>query len=491
MQAVTQGLHREASRGKPAAPYADMHEFLETLEARGELIRVKRAVDRRFEIAWVTKKSLNAKGPALLFENVKGFEIPVATALSGTVDRCLLGLHATKESWPAMWTRAMSELTPSRAVATGPCKDVVLTGAEIDLNTFPILWHYQKDGGYYISSGLVLTKDPDTQRQNAGIYRCLVVDRDKLSIYINWQDGKVIARKYMERREPCPVAIVTGTDPAVFQAAAIKVPYGIDELAVAGALRGAAVDMVRCESIDLHVPATADLVIEGNFMPGDEDGFIGKSVYCDEGPFGEYTGYYGHARRSPVLSVTAITHRSDIVYHGLVIGIPPGESAVMYSALRWVELYDAVANIVPRDHIRGINIPPEAGNALCVVSLKKTRPGQGKAVAAAALAAGLTVKKCIVVDEDIDPWDLGQIVWATEQRTRWEDHFSFESSGSQLDPTAREGNLVSKIGVDATTPLGNDKLGREDILLELGPCSAPLDDIDLGDYIEDTQRLSG
>lgn len=464
-------------------PYADMHEFLDVLEERGDLKRVRRPVDRRLEIAHVTKKSIDTQGPALLFENVVGFDAPVVTALCGTVDRCLLALRTTRDAWPELWARAMSDLVAWTVVDGGPCQEVVTTGDRVDLHRLPALWHYEKDAGYYISSGLVVTKDPDTGKQNAGIYRCLVLDRDKLSIYINWQDGKVIANKYMARGEPCPVAVVVGTDPALLHSAAIKVPFGVDEFEVAGALRGEAVEMVRCQTIDLHVPATAELVIEGEFTPGDQDGFIGPSVYCDEGPFGEYTGYYGEERRSPVLSVRAVTHRSDMVYHGLVIGIPPGESAVMYSALRWVEMYDAVRRVVPREHIRGINIPPEAGNALAVVSVRKTRPGQGKLIAAAVLAVGITVKKCIVVDDDIDPQDLGQVVWATEQRTRWEDYFSFEATGSQLDPVAREGNLVTKIGVDATVPQGKDKVGREDILIELGPCYAPLDEIDLDDYI--------
>jgi UbiD family decarboxylase len=474
----------ETWNGEGARPYEDMHEFLELLEERGDLQRVRRPVDRDFEIAWVTKRSIDTGGPALLFENVKGFETPVVTALAGTVDRCLLGLSTTREEWPHTWSRAVSNLQPWSVVGTGPCKDVVLGPGKLNLERLPILWHYEKDAGHYISSGLVLTKDPDTGRQNVGIYRCLVVGPDKLAIYMNWQDGKDIAAKYMARGEPCPVAVVVGTDPALLHSAAIKVPYGIDEFEVAGAIRGQAVEMTPCETIDMHVPASADLVIEGEFVPGDEEGFIGRSSYCAEGPFGEYTGYYGEERRSPILSVTAVTHRSDMIYHGLVIGIPPGESTMMYSALRWVEMYDAVRRVVPAEHIRGINIPPEAGNALCVVSVRKTRPGQGKLIAAAALAVGITVKKCIVVDDDIDPGDLGKVVWATEQRSRWEDQFSFEATGSQLDPVARLGNLVTKIGIDATVPLGGDKEGRHDILSELGPCYAPVDEIDLDDYLD-------
>ena len=472
-------------------PFHDLHQFLELLESRGELARVTREVDRKYEVGAVTKKCLDQGGPALFFEHVKGYRIPVVTGLAGSQDRCFMALETTRDAWPERWEKAVSHPLKPALVGSGPCKETIRSRENLDLASYPILWHSPKDRGYYLSSAICIMKDPDTGSLNTGIYRGYVFDRDKVAVFINsWQDGRVIAKKYLERGQPCPMAMVVGTDPVILHCAALKPPYGVSELEIAGGIRGEAVEVVRCETIDVEVPASAELVIEGEFLPGEEDGFVGKSHYIEEGPFGEYTGYYGDEKRSPVLQVNSVTHRSDLIYHSVIIGIPPGESGIMYSALRWVVIYNALKAIMPREHIRGINVLPESGAAKCVISIKKTRPMQGKLIAAAALASAAAIKKVVVVDHDIDPFNLAQGIWAEETRARFEDYFSFEAAGSALDPVAREETIVTKIGVDATIPLGKDKIGKLDILRKYGPATFPTEGVDLADYIPQWKRSS-
>ena len=296
---------------------------------------------------------------------------------------------------------------------------------------------------------------------------------------------RIIIRKYLEQGKPFPIAIAVGTDPVLLLCAACKIPYDMDELEFAGGVRGAPVEMVKCETIDLDVPATAELVIEGEIMPGDEEGYIGKSVYENEGPFPEITGYYGIQRRSPVMYVRAITHRKDFIYYGLGTAVPPSEHQVISSIYKQADAYSLTKLVVPEENIKAISSPLGFCGHGVIISIKKTHPGQAKQVIYAIFAHTI-LKRVIVVDEDIDVFDPLEVDWACTMRARAEDYItSPETTGESLDPMTTPPNLITKVGLDATVPLDGDKKGRIEVLRDLGPARYPdLDKVNLEDYLE-------
>lgn len=444
---------------------------------------MRREVDRKFEISAVTQASLKMGGPALCFERIKGFNIPVVTGLLGTKERCYLALETTREDWPNKLESAIKNPVSCRLVADGACKEVILEGNDIDLNKFPILWHNTKDPGFYLTTTNVISRDPDTQIRNSSVHRCFIVGKNKLAVWINSpMHLRVIARKYLDRDEPVPVAIAIGVDPAVFVASATKVPYGVDELELAGSLKKDPLEVVKCETINLEVPATAELVIEGEFLPGNEDGYIGMSNYVNEGPFGEFTGYYGEKTRSPVLEVKAVTHRDDVVYRGLAMGAPPSENVTINNFVQEALCWSYVKRVCHEEDIRGISLPNSEVGYTVVVSIRKTIVRQGLLVGMAILGSEYArSKKVIVVDDDIDPWNMDEVIWAISTRSRYDDIFPIEGF-SGLDPVAK-GRLSSKTIIDATLPFQGDKIGKADILIKYGPCK-PTQKIDLQDYID-------
>lgn len=466
-------------------PYSDMRGFMEVLRKKGELKVCEKQVDSQFEIGKVTDKSAKVGGPAILFEKVKGSRAPVVTGLFGTVERSCLAIGATKYDGFKKMQKGLDKPIPCHIVKDGPCKEVVQTGSKINLHEIPVLWHHKKDSHRFLTATNVISRDPDTGIRNNSVHRMAVIGKDKLAIWINVpMHLRLIAKKYLSRGKPCPIAVAVGVDPVVLLCASCKVPYGLDELEFAGGVRGKAVDLVKCETVDLEVPATAELVIEGEIMPGDEEGYVGKAVYVDEAPFAEITGYYGMTRRSPLVQVKAVTRRKDFIYHGLGTAVPPSEiQTILYSPMQ-NDVYARARTVVPEENIKAIN--PLVG-ACCynvVVSIKKTHPGQAKQLIYATLAHA-SLKRITVVDDDIDAFNHVDVDWAVSMRSRAEDYiYTPEMTGQALDPMCTPPNLVTKVGIDATLPLEGDKKGRVDILRDLGPARySDLDEVDLSDYI--------
>ncbi|MFC2002855.1 UbiD family decarboxylase [Chloroflexota bacterium] len=467
-------------------PYQSLREFLDDLRERGELKVCKKEVDRKIEIAKVTDKSAKVGGPAILFENVKGFQTHVVTGLFGTVERSFRGIDTTKYDGFKKMLSGLEKPIPPKTVSDGSCKETVKTGGKIDLHKIPILWHQEKDGGYFITANNCIAKDPDTGIRNNSTHRMMVIDKDKLSLMINPHGHlRIIISKYLERGKPCPIAVTVGTDPAMLLCAACKIPYDMDELEFIGGVRGAPVEMVKCETVDLEVPATSELVIEGEVMPGNEEGYIGKSEYADEAPFAEVTGYYGMQSRSPIVYVRAITHRKDYIYHGLGTSVPPSEHQMLAALGKQADAYTLTRFSVPEENIKAINTPLSACGQAVVISIKKTHPGQAKQVIYGIFTHSL-LKRVIVVDEDIDVFDPLDVDWAVTFRSRAEDYIlTPEMPGMFLDPTLTPPNLITKVGIDATIPISGDKKGRLEILRDLGPARYPdLEEISLEDYIE-------
>lgn len=457
-------------------PYADFREFLSFLKEIGQLKSVARVVDRKLEVARVIKKACEEKGPALLFENVEGFSIPVAGAVYGTVDRVCMGLDTDLKNFAKDYAERADRFVPPKVKANGPIKDKIILGDKVDLRMLPALHHAEKDAGYYLTATVVIVKDPDLGVRNASVHRALILDENKLSMWVNVFHLWEIIKKYWDRGEACPVAIALGTDPAVIMAASSKIPYKRDEMEFAGALKGQPIELVKCETVELDMPATAEIVIEGQFPPNQR---------TKEGPFGEFFGYYGSVRSSPIVQVSAICHRKNPIYHAILTGVPPTENQPMHLPIA-AEVYRVLRSIFPEERIKGVNLT-EGGciHANCVIALKKFAPGDAKLAINAALSRP-DIKNVVIVDDEINPFDPIQVEWAITTRSKPEDFIVIpKSRGSVLDPTSIAG-AVTKLGIDATLPLGGDKVGEySEEMLGYGPCWIPTEDINLGDYIAD------
>jgi len=467
-------------------PYKDLREFLDLLSSRGELKVCQKEVDPKIEIAKVTDKSSKVGGPAILFKNVKGYETPVVTGLFGTMDRSFLAIDSTKYDGFKRLAEGVEKPIPPKIVSDGPCKEIIRTGKDVNLYEIPALWHHEKDSHHFITTGSCRGKDPDTGVSNSSVNRLAIQDKDKLTIQANppHQLG-IIAGKYLERGKRCPIAIMVGTDPAILASSTCGIPQGMDELEFAGGIRGVPIEVVKCETVDLEVPATSELVIEGEIIPGEEDGYVGRTEYANEAPFGEVHGYFGAQARSPVIRVKAITHRKDYIYHGLGTAEPPSEHQVLSALGTQADVLTALESVIPLENIGAINPLVSAGGWVTVISIKKRYGGQAKQLIYTLLAKA-SFKKVVIVDEDIDVFNPLDVEWAVSFRASAEDYIlTSELPGIGLDPmVTTPPNLMKKVGIDATLPLGGDKKGRLEILRDLGPARYPsLETINLEDYL--------
>jgi len=428
-------------------PIQDLRGFLQLLEDEGELARIASEVSLDQEIGAVCLRNLRTSGPGLLFECPEGKDGLLAVDLLASRRRYALALGVAPEHLAAEWNRRTKDLLPPVMVESGVCQQNVLVGDQVDLTKLPVPVWNALDGGPYLTLGCHISKDPDSQFRNVGIYRNQIHDRNTLGILVE-PYGHLRHQWSKRPNEPFPVAIVLGADPVVPMAAVAPVPYGRDELAVAGALRGTPIELVPCVTIPLEVPASAEIVIEGEILLDD---------LREEGPFGEFTGYYGgHRAARPIIRVKAITHRDRPILHAVYEGTPPSGSAIIVAVPREAELLRQISLPgVKRAHMtRG------GGGALhAVLSVDKPYEGFGKYVGLAVLGttAGRGIKQVIVVDDDIDPADPIQVEWAIA--TRVQPHRDIEIlselPGIILDPSLPRGDhsrplLTSKMIIDAT-----------------------------------------
>ena len=319
--------------------FKDIRQFIDFLEEKGELRRIGTSVSRDLEIAELADRTVKSDGPALLFENVQGYEMPVVINLYGThqraawalgvdhIDRLtervrkLLGLVQGPPSGLVNQVRSLGDLlgiarTQPRTVRRGPCQEVVLTGDEVDVNMLPALKCWPLDGGRYITFPLVISRDPESGRRNVGTYRMQIFDGKTTGMH--WQTHKVGAHHYRvseeQGSERLEVAVALGGDPTTLWSGSLPLPPDMDEIAVSGLIREERVEMVACKTIDLEVPAHAEIILEGYVVPGE---------LRSEGPFGDHTGYYSMEEDYPVFHITAITHRRNPIYPTIIVGRPP------------------------------------------------------------------------------------------------------------------------------------------------------------------------
>jgi 2,5-furandicarboxylate decarboxylase 1 len=427
--------------------FEDLRGYLSHLEEQGQLLRVKEEVKTKFEIAAGIRKTSDVEGPALLFENVKGFPgWRVLGGLFATRKLVALGLGVPQDQMLERYLTLEDKRIPPEMVSSGPVKEIKWTGAQVDLSKLPIVTHASKDCGPYVTIGVQVGKDPETHIRNLSIHRMLVLGKDKLSLWApaDHHLGRMIL-KAEEKNRGLEVATAIGVEPSLVIGSQAKVPYGIDEYHVAGGLRGAAVKLIKCETIDVEVPASAEIVIEGVTIPGER---------VADGPYGEYPGCYSEAKHAPVLKVTAITMRKNPIYQTALTGMPVTENHTLIEYGNAAVVYREVKKIVPE--VRAVNMTP--GGTFrhhVVVSIKKRAENEGRNVILALLAMGIGLKQVIVVDHDIDPFDPMQVEWAMATRFQADKDAIIvpRIACSTLDPSCPENRVTAGLGIDATAPM--------------------------------------
>ncbi|MFH1821811.1 MAG: UbiD family decarboxylase [Methanobacteriota archaeon] len=428
----------------------DLRGFIKELENNDKLKRVKAPVDKDWEISCIARNVMNLppqRRYAILFENVKGFKNRVMINAFASRDMYALGLESTVEGIDERWYSALSYPLSPELVDQASCKENVLTGDEVDLDLLPhAVYTPQKDEAPYIASGCVLIKDPETAVQNVGIYRCMVKGKNKLGLHIEPpHDGGIIYFKHRQMDKPMEIAIVIGVPPVVHMSAAAKIPFGVDELTIAGGLAKSPLKVAKCETVDLQVPADAEIVIEGIVSP--------KRVE-PEGPFGEFYGYMGERGTDPEIDVTAITFRNEPIYQLLLQQKAPNEGNV---------LRDVSMEAFLKGKLKGAGVPGVTDVCIretsaiehLVVGIKKLYPGHVLTVAQACwIAYPLAFKQIIVVDDDCDILDPGDVEWrvATCVQPDRDVQVVSDAAANPLDPSIpleKKGH-GSKMLIDAT-----------------------------------------
>ena len=469
--------------------YNDLRDFIAGLEAMGELKRIRQEVDPNLEMTEICDRTLRAGGPALLFENPKGYDMPVLANLFGTPKRVALGMGANdvaalreigellaflkepeppkglKDAWSKLPIFKQVLNMGPKIVKKAPCQAIVIEGDAVDLSKLPVQTCWPGDAGPLVTWPLVITRGPNKERQNLGIYRQQVIGKNKLIMrWLSHRGGALDFREFQQQNpgQPYPVAVALGADPATILGAVTPVPDTLSEYAFAGLLRGSKTEVTPCIGSDLHVPASAEIVLEGYLYPDE---------FADEGPFGDHTGYYNEVDRFPVFTVERITMREDAIYHSTYTGRPPDEPAILGVALNEV-FVPILRKQFPE--IVDFYLPPEGCSyRMAVVTMKKQYPGHAKRVMMGVwsfLRQFMYTKFVIVCDDDINARDWNDVIWAiTTRMDPARDITLIENTPiDYLDFASPVSGLGSKMGMDATNkmPGETDREWGEPIVMD-------------------------
>ena len=451
--------------------FKDLRHFIDLLEKEGELKRIKIEVDPYLEITEISDRILRDGGPALLFENVKGSSLPLLANLFGNTRRIALAmgqedleglrdvgklLAFLKEptppsGWKDLWQslpsyKSVLNIAPN-VKKTAACQEIVIEESDVDLSKFPIQTCWPGDAAPLVTWPLVITKGPEKERQNLGIYRMQLIGRNKLIMrWLSHRGGALDFRDWNLKHpnEAFPVSIALGADPATILATVTPVPDTLSEYAFAGLLRGGKTDVVSSQTNDLQVPASAEIVLEG---------VIEADEVADEGPYGDHTGYYNEVEKFPVFTVKRITHRKDPIYHSTYTGRPPDEPAMLGVALNEV-FVPLLQKQYPE--ISDFYLPPEGCSyRMALVSIKKQYAGHAKRVMMGVwsfLRQFMYTKFVVVVDDDVDIRKWDDVIWAiTTRMDPSRDTVIIENTPiDYLDFASPVSGLGSKMGLDAT-----------------------------------------
>lgn len=459
--------------------YQSLKQFVAFLEERKELVRIAEPVKADLEITEITDRVTKAGGPALLFENVIKMDgqrsaFPLLINTYGTWKRMAWALGVEDVEAIASEIDALIKTSPPssfldklrllpklakmgsffpKTVSRGPCQDVVM--AEPDLSILPYMKCWPDDGGPYITFPAVISKDPDTGIRNVGTYRIQIFDKKTTAMH--WQihkGGSKHFQRYRELKQKIPVAVCLGGDPALGYAATAPMPDNFDELLLAGFIRKKPVELVKCKTIDMEVPADCDFVIEGYVDPNEP--------LVKEGPFGDHTGYYSLADDYPLFHVTALTHRKDPIYPTIIVGPPLQEDGFLGKATERIFL-PLIKMTFPE--IRDMHLPIETCfHNLAIVSIRKQYPGHAKKIMHSFWGTGqLMFTKClIVVDEDVNIQNLSEVAWRVSNNIDAKRDIVFaEGPVDALDHAAEQFAYGSKMGIDATRKWKEEGFTRE------------------------------
>jgi len=447
--------------------YDDLRDFVRALEKRGELKRISFEVDPHLEITEFADRSVKTGGPALLFEKPKGSDIPVLINAFANAERMQLALEAAPDEIAGRIAELIEMRKPEglmgklkmlpkladlasvfpKSVSSGPCKDVIQRD-NFSLDRFPILHCWPQDGGRFITLPMVFSRNPDTGKRNCGCYRLQVYDGRTTGMH--WQTHKQGAEHYRRLAASNPagqakrmdIAVAIGADPATMYSAILPLPPDLDEMMLAGFLRGKPVEMVKCETSDLEVPANSEIVLEG---------YVELGELRREGPFGDHTGFYSLEDDYPVFHITCVTHRKNPLYATTIVGPPPMEDFYMGKAIERIFL-PLMRLQLPE--IRDVCMPAEGiFHNLILVAIRKSYPGHARKVMHAIWGLGQAMfSKCIVVvDEDVDVQNVREVAWKALNNIDPERDIQFVMGPvDSLDHSSRLPNYGSKMGVDAT-----------------------------------------
>jgi 2,5-furandicarboxylate decarboxylase 1 len=427
----------------------DLRSFLDDLrrEHPNELVEVEREVDPKFEMSGLVMR-LEKQGlfPAFYFKNVKGSKFPVVSNMHASFRRMAIALETTEAELGATYRKRESNPLDPVEVRSGPVKEVVIPEAKVDLTKdIPNIVYHEKDGGPYIALGCMVMKDPELGHRNLGVYRIMIQGKRQLGAYFaQTNQGFAILKKYEAAKKPMEVALVIGHHPTFCIGSVANTSPGVDQYSVIGGVMGEPVSLTKCQSVDIEVPSNAEMVIEGVIPPG---------VTEMEGPFGEFTGGYGPRTPRPIIQVKAITMRKEPIFQDAFSGHP--DNLVLGYFGRLNAIYRTVNSSVRT--VKDIHLPISGRcRFICYVAIKKIREGEPKNACFGALAADAFLKYVVVVDEDVDLKKDDEIMHAIAMWVRPDKDIFIVSNalGSPLDPTAEQGYIVAKVGIDATKKPG-------------------------------------
>ena len=452
----------------------DIHDFIKELEKNDELKRIKTEVDSNLEIAEIIRRQMYSNGPAILFENVKGYQMPVLANAFGSMKRLEIGLEMTdfteigqrivdmtKMNIPSGFLNKikklpeLSKMTESfpKLEKSGPVTEITSSSASFD--DLPILKSWPNDAGRFITLGLVATSHPETGVRNLGVYRIQILD--STHAIMHWQKHKRGAHHSdisKDKGEKIPTAIIIGGEPATIFSSIAPVPEGLDKYLFAGITRKKGIKTVKCKTIDLEVPANAEIVLEGYVDPAD---------LRDEGPFGDHTGYYTPAEPFPTFTLTGIMKRKNPIYVTTVVGKPILEDAYIGKVIE-----RSFLPLIRMFHPEVVDFSmPAAGwfQGIAIISIKKRYPGQAKKVMMGLWGMGQLslTKMFVVVDDHVNIHDMNDVIWAVTTRTdAARDTIIIDNTPTDtLDPASSLVNLGSKLGIDATQKTKEEGYERE------------------------------
>jgi len=421
-----------------------LREFLKQMEAEGEVLHIKEKLSPKFEIAAIMKAM--DKGPILIFEKVKGKSTKIVANVCATRERICKALNVERENLYSKLVYAWKNPSKPKIAKDSPVKEVVRE--DFRLSEIPVLTHFEHDAGPYITSAIVSAKSPDKKVENVSIHRLQVLGEDKLAIRLVPRQLHKLWTMAKEADQELDVAISIGLHPAVSLAATAPLPFGVSEFEVANTLLEGKFKLIECEHVDAYAPAEAEIILEGKLSTSEE---------VDEGPLVDITGTYDVVRKQPTIKIVGAMHRKDYIYQAL---LPSGnEHKLLMGLSREVAIWETVSKVVPK--VEAVNLSSGGCGWLhAIISIEKQTEGDGKNALLAAFSAHPSLKHAVVVDTDINVYNIEEVEWAIATRFQADKDLLIIKNvrGSTLDPSAnQETGTTTKMGIDATRPLDKPK----------------------------------